>query len=343
MPGAGIIEVGTDTTTLVPPYACPYDLRELTSSPTGYSCPGGHSFHVRGGIPRFVDSADYAEAFGRQWNRFRTTQLDSHTGLALAERRALRCIGLEHSNDNGPLLEHERILEVGCGAGRFTEVLLKHGALVTSVDLSSAVDANAVTSPPSERHRIAQADARALPFAPRQFDGVFCLGVVQHTPDPERTVAELYEQVRPGGWLAFDHYAFSLSTVTWVGMHAARRIFKRLPADRKLPAVERMVDSLLPLHAKVARCGRSPARVLSRVSPVLSYYHVHPELSPDLQRDWAVLDTHDALADAYKHHRRTGQLVECLSALGLEEIVVHRDGNGIEARGRRPSVIDGHG
>lgn len=286
-----------------------------------------------------MSSDGYAAAFGRQWNRFRLTQLDSYTGLPLSEERALRCLGLDHSPDvGGPLLHDQHVLEVGCGAGRFTEVLLKHGAVVTSVDLSTAVEANAANFPIDERHLVAQADVRALPFAPRQFDGVFCLGVVQHTPNPEQAIEALYEQVRPGGWLAFDHYAWSASTVTWLGVRAARQIVKRLALRCQLPAVERLVDCLLPLHAAVARLGRTPVRVLSRLSPVLSYYHFYPELSRELQREWAILDTHDALTDTYKHHRRIGDIERILSQLGLADVTVSKAGNGIEALGWRPMM-----
>jgi SAM-dependent methyltransferase len=41
-------------------------------------------------------------------------------------------------------LAGKHVLEAGCGAGRFTEVLLKAGAYVTSIDLSSAVEANGI-------------------------------------------------------------------------------------------------------------------------------------------------------------------------------------------------------
>jgi 2-polyprenyl-3-methyl-5-hydroxy-6-metoxy-1,4-benzoquinol methylase len=99
------------------------------------------------------------------------------------------------------------VLEAGCGAGRFTEVLLKRGASVTSIDLTDAVAANQENFPQSEHHRIAQADILRLPFSPKQFDAVFCLRVIQHTPSPEAAIAALYDQVRPGGLLVIDHYA----------------------------------------------------------------------------------------------------------------------------------------
>ena len=332
----------TDSSDL-PAYHCPDDGGELLLGPDAYRCSAGHVFPIVSGIPRFVRSDPYAESFGRQWNRFRATQLDSHTGIAISEERVLRSLGLAGPSSGGiPRLRGQTVLEVGCGAGRFTEILLKHGAMVASVDLSSAVEANAANFPPGPEHCVAQADVRALPFAPGQFDGVFCLGVLQHTPDPEESIAALYEQVRAGGWLAIDHYAISPSSWTWLGVHAARQVVKRLPLERRLPTVERIVDRLLPVHAAAARRGRGPAQLLSRVSPVLSYYHVYPQLSDELQREWAVLDTHDALTDTYKHHRTPGEIRSYLHELGLSNIVVRKAGNGIEARGRRPAASDGH-
>ena len=84
------------------------------------------------------------------------------------------------------------------------------------------------------------------------------------------------------------------------------------------------------------------ARLLSRFSPVLSYYHVYPQLSDQLQREWAVLDTHDALTDTYKHHRRPGEIRSYLNEIGVSDVVVRKAGNGIEASGRRPAARDGH-
>ena len=36
---------------------------------------------------------------------------------------------------------------------------------------------------------------------------------------------------------------------------------------------------------------------LSRISPLLTYYHAYPELNDQLQYEWALLDTHDHLTD----------------------------------------------
>jgi 2-polyprenyl-3-methyl-5-hydroxy-6-metoxy-1,4-benzoquinol methylase len=310
-----------------PPWACPLDGEPLAEG-EGLSCRNGHVFPIRDGIPRFAEAA-YAEAFGAQWLRYRRTQLDSHSGVPISSERARRCLGEELWEQ----LPGMQVLECGCGAGRFTEVLLGRGARVTSVDLSAAVEANAANFPPGDTHRIAQADILRLPFPRRSYDVVFCLGVVQHTPDPERTVAALYEQVRPGGWLVFDHYSRRLQW--WLSTAPlARAYLKRLPPERGLRATERLVDVLLPLHRRAGAL----APLLRRVSPVQAYYDKLP-LDDESQREWALVDTHDALRDWHKHFRSRGQIERLLRGLGLEEIWVAEGGNGVEARGRgRPAA-----
>ena len=316
--------------TVAPSYICPEHGTPLDQGPEQLVCSHNHGYPVLNGVPRFVTSG-YAESFGRQWQRFRLTQLDSHTRLPLSEERLRRCLGWQAL----PVAtKGKAILEAGCGAGRFTEVLLKiTEAHVTSVDMSDAVVANAENFPPSDRHRIAQSDILKLPFAPRSFDYVICLGVVQHTPSPEETIRALWDQVKPGGWLVFDHYAWGLSRLTRPAQ-LWRQLLKRLPEEKKLPTAEKMVDVLLPFHERHQKFGR----LISRLSPVLSFYHIHPGLRPELQREWAILDTHDTMTDHYKHLRTLGQIRRTLERFGGEQIWASKSGNGIEARIRRPEA-----
>jgi 2-polyprenyl-3-methyl-5-hydroxy-6-metoxy-1,4-benzoquinol methylase len=193
-----------------------------------------------------VNKSNYADAFGAQWKKYSSTQLDSYTRTTITKDRAHRCIGDKLWAE----LAGTQILECGCGAGRFTEILLAREAYVTSIDLSEAVDANQENFPQHETHRIAQADILQLPFAPQQFDVVFCLGVIQHTPRPEQTIACLYEQVKPGGTLVIDHYTHSLSWYTKTAP-LFRRYLRHLPPDRGIKWTERLVDTLLPLHKSV--------------------------------------------------------------------------------------------
>jgi len=68
--------------------------------------------------------AAYVDNFGIQWNLFEKTQLDSYTGIPLSRDRLIRCCGPQLFGS----LRGKYVLEAGCGAGRFTEVLLDRGA-----------------------------------------------------------------------------------------------------------------------------------------------------------------------------------------------------------------------
>ena len=244
--------------------------------------------------------------------------------------RARRCIGERLWAE----LDGKQVLECGCGAGRFTEILLSKGACVSSIDLSDAVDANQENFPQGKTHRIAQADILQLPFAPQQFDVVFCLGVIQHTPNPEQTIACLYEQVRPGGTLVIDHYTFDFSWFTKTAP-LLRLYLKRLPPEVGIKYTERLVNTFWPLH-RMARYFYPAQMLLSRLSPVLCYYRAYPDLSDELHREWALLDTHDSLTDWYRHVRTRRQIWRTLDQIGLQEIWCDYGGNGVEARGNRP-------
>lgn len=153
----------------------------------------GHSYPIIRGIPRFVDAENYSDDFGDQWNMFPKTQLDSFTGLDNSETRLARCL-----RGNLASLTDKKVLEAGSGAGRFTEVLLKYGAVVDSFDYSNAVEANAKNNGHHANLVLAQADIRKMPFPKASYDYVICLGVLQHTPNPEESIARLWEMVRPG-------------------------------------------------------------------------------------------------------------------------------------------------
>lgn len=288
------------------------------------------TFPVIDQIPRFVSSSNYAAAFGLQWNKYRKTQLDSYTRVPLSENRLRRCLG----QDLWDNLQHSTVLEAGCGAGRFTEILLREGASVCSVDLSSAVTANQENFPQSASHQIAQADILNLPFRKASFDLVLCLGVLQHTPSPEQTIQKLAQQVKPGGYLVVDHYRFNI----WNFLKTAyplRIYLKTLPPDEALRIVERIVDFFLPWHSNV-RGSRIAEFLVSRISPVLAYYRMLPELTEQLQYEWALLDTYDSLTDFYKHVRFKSQIRRALKNANLEVLHCEYGGNGIEARAMAP-------
>jgi SAM-dependent methyltransferase len=290
----------------------------------------GAVYPIRRGVPRFVPPENYSSTFGFQWNRFRRTQLDSQTGLAISRDRFFR-----QSGWNPQDLAGCTVLDVGCGAGRFTEIALGAGARVVSMDYSDAVDACWANFAPHERLTVVQADVYRLPFRPGQFDFVYCFGVLQHTPDVRKAFLALAEPLRPGGRLAVDLYPRLRANLLWP-KYWLRPMTRRVPAARLFPLVERMVRVLFPVSLAV---GRIPVvgRKLRYAIPVANYDGLLP-LSPVQLRQWAVLDTFDMLAPRYDQPQSKETLDSWFREAGYEGIEVYRDGLVI-GRGRRPSNV----
>jgi ubiquinone/menaquinone biosynthesis C-methylase UbiE len=285
---------------------------------------GARPYPVVGGMPRFVDSDNYTEAFGLQWNAFKRTQLDSHTGTTITEDRLEAAIGHALSE-----LAGKRVLEAGSGAGRFTEILLKHGAVVSSFDFSNAVEANYDNNMPSDRLTLFQADIGRIPFAAEQFDVVVCLGVLQHTPSTRRSLTELARVLKPGGLLVTDHYKWHLGIFTslylpwWF-------VIKRLTPERQLNVTDRLTKIFFPIHWCV-RESRLAQLLLRRISPI-NFYYGDFDLPRETLYQWSRLDTHDRNTDHFKRHLSRRQYVRVLEAVGLRDVEVFVGGTGFVGR-----------
>lgn len=94
-----------------------------------------------------------------------------------------------------------RWLDVGCGNGAFTELLLDRcaPASVHGIDPSEAQLAYARTRFAGRAVDLRQADAMALPFEANAFDAAVMPLVIFFVPDPAVGVAEMARVVRPGG------------------------------------------------------------------------------------------------------------------------------------------------
>lgn len=296
----------------------------------------GHSYPIVRGIPRFVDTENYSEGFGAQWNMFPKTQLDSFTGLDLSEARLERCLRQNLTN-----LKGKKVLEAGSGAGRFTEILLKYGALLHSFDYSNAVEANAKNNGDHENLVLVQADIRKIPFAKANYDYVICLGVLQHTPNPEESIKCLWEMVSPGGALVIDHYPWKWRVVLPPPFGGSEVIYRqlilRLPKNIRFKFVKAVTDFFFPWHWRF-RDSLFMQRILRRISPVHFYYPDLKLRDRQMHYEWSLLDTHDATTDFYKHRRRPDQIRNFLKDMGATDIVVEIGGNGIEAFCRRSNA-----
>ena len=111
-----------------------------------------------------------------------------------------------------------RWIDVGCGNGAFTEVLIARcsPAAVTGIDPSDGQLAYARTRPGTTLAQFRVADAQSLPFADKSFDAASMALVITFIPDPLKAAAEMARVVKPGGIVAtymwdFDSRGFPLA------------------------------------------------------------------------------------------------------------------------------------
>lgn len=99
---------------------------------------------------------------------------------------------------------HARVLELGCGVGAQTRILLDRfsNLRVVGVDFVRAqIERAKKNLDGARRIDLAVADARALPFKPGVFDGAFVCWFLEHVSRPVQILAEVRRTLRPGGVL----------------------------------------------------------------------------------------------------------------------------------------------
>ena len=292
--------------------ACPSCAGALDEDGSRLLCGGcGASYPVRDGIPRFVDEG-YTSSFGLQWNRFRGEQLDSHNGTSISEARFFAETGWSPE-----WLAERQVVDIGCGAGRFLEVASRHARLAVGVDASSAVDAAAVGLGSHENVLLVQASVFALPFRAGVFDGCYCIGVLQHTPDPQRAALALARVVRPGGRVCVTAY----ERKPWTrlnGKYLLRPLTKRLPPSVLLRAIQALMPLLFAVSEVLFRIPAA-GRVARFVLPVANYTGER-RLSLRQRYRWAVLDTFDALSPDYDSPMTAPEVLDALRRGGVRDL-----------------------
>jgi SAM-dependent methyltransferase len=247
-------------------------------------------FPVVEGIPRFVEQ-EHLASFGLQWNRYEVAHDDedratfeAKTGFRLGE------------------LAGQRVLDAGCGGGRYCKVAAEAGAVVTGADHSSAVEKASRLCEHLESVRLVQADLKQLPFEPESFDLVFSIGVMHHDTDTRAVFDAVAKMVRPGGRMAVWLYRKN----TWP--QELLNSFLRRRTTRWAP------ERLEPWCRFGAFLGGIPLLKQS-LSKVVNF-STHPV--------WEnrVCDTFDWYAPEFQHHHSTDELTSWFEDAGFEDVTV---------------------
>ena len=273
-----------------------------------------------------MDDQGYAGNFGLQWNAFRSTQLDSSTGLPLSFNRFWSNTKWKPKDLYG-----KTILEIGSGAGRFTEILLEAGARVVSFDLTNATDANWENNRDKGDLFLFQGDLYKIPLPSNYFDYVFCFGVLQHTPDPNSAYRSIFSKLKPGGQISIDYYRrFKWPNVWATPKYIWRPITRRMDINKLLAVIRTYIPLWLPIDSILRRIPFFGPRLLAIV-PIPCWNYMHLGLTRALRREWAIMDTFDALAAYYDYPKTISEVQVMIDAVENAESELFYGSNGIVA------------
>jgi SAM-dependent methyltransferase len=245
-------------------------------------------------VPRFVAEEHYAHSFGVQWRRWSQVQRDSVNGTHIFNDRFRRYIG------DPAALRGKRVLDAGCGAGPFIEIVAPHAAELVALDLSRAIDVAYATYGALRNVHLAQADIISPPHESESFDFVYSIGVIQHTPEPADAFSSLARLVRPGGQLAVWIY----EQAHWERLrprHLMRTFTRHMSEETGMRFAHAYAPRALRLRRYLKR--RPGGRYLSRCVPVPDLEEwpdgASRQLTSEQLVEWTIMDTHDWFVTRY--------------------------------------------
>jgi ubiquinone/menaquinone biosynthesis C-methylase UbiE len=119
----------------------------------------------------------------------------------------------------------DRVLDMGCGAGRHAFEMYRRGADVVAFDQDADELANVLELfaamkeagevPAGAEADIKEGDALQLPFADAEFDRVVAAEVLEHVPADIQAITELARVLRPGGTMAVSVPRWFPEVVCW--------------------------------------------------------------------------------------------------------------------------------
>jgi SAM-dependent methyltransferase len=252
----------------------------------------------------------YVANFGKQWRDHVDIQIDSRNGFTCSKDLLENIIFSELS-----YFDKKSVLEIGCGAGRFSEHIVKHAQELVLVDLSQAIFFNVAQS----NQNCSRIKADFLKLIPnKKFDIVICRGVLQHTPSPEESIKKLYDFVKQDGEVVFDIYPppkigfLSPKYFLW------RPLFKNLI---KYESCEKFLISNVKVLLRIKRIIRKiffNSRFISDCFIPVYDYKGLLDLDEKQLEDWAVLDTLDGMYAQYEYPMSFKKVHTLLEAIKVE-------------------------
>lgn len=213
----------------------------------------------------------------------------------------------------------KRVLDVGCGTGRWTKYVAQKAAFVDAVDPSDAVFSAAVLLANVPNTRISRASVDNLPFQHETFDFVFSLGVLHHIPDTESAMLRCVEKLKKGGYFLvylyynLDNRGAAFKAIFHVS-NLLRKVVSKLPTGFKKVVCEVLAVLIyLPFIAITHILKALGLRKIASFIP-LSWY---------ADKSWKVIrnDSLDRFGTPLEKRFSRLEIEQMMKRCGLDEII----------------------
>jgi 2-polyprenyl-3-methyl-5-hydroxy-6-metoxy-1,4-benzoquinol methylase len=269
----------------------------------------------------FLDqAAHYTATFGLQWKKYRDVQIDRLNGT----RGSYNHLQTSTQGDLS-IFAGATCLEIGSGAGRFTDYLVDLCETVITIEPSQALTVNAALGAPNLV--AAHADLFHIPIRREKIDVVFCRGVTQHTSDTKAAIRRLFDYVRPGGAVLFDVYPLRWYT-PFVTKYWLRPFLRHIKPPRFMELAERWVPKLLRIKTKYVNrslpdnlFGRNLA---NQIIPIADFTQSKSVMTDEQRVLWSILDTVDMYTPRYDSPLTFRSILKTLNDVGARGVKANK-------------------
>lgn len=254
----------------------------------------------------------YVENFGKQWRDYRNVQIDSMNNFSISYDYLK-----ELFYGNLDLIKDKDVLEIGGGAGRFTEHIIKKSKICVSVDLSSAVYHN--VSKNEKKLIILKADFNNL-NPDKKFDIVFCRGVLQHTENPIQSIIKMHSFVKKNGFVIFDIYKMPKLGYLHPKYFFWRPLIQKFIKYEKLEIfLKKNIKILLTIKRVIKKLFLKSDFISDSLIPIWDYKD-KLNLSESKLQNWSIMDTLDGLYATYDYPQKNTKIIKILNENNIKII-----------------------